>query len=311
MIRIGNSLFATGVVHNAAYGGIQHDTCATIRALALRPELDVIEAAWPLDADSRQPLKEVTVDAGVLPIHAAGGQMRQKGINPNAADPTERKQALDWLKVIVSSASDMGARLLVLCSGPDTKPEDRDKAKGYLADVLRTLCQYAQDLRPDDPLWISFEHFDRTLDQKRLFGPTVETVDFIRTLRKDVENIGILADLSHLVQLKESISKSIATIGDLLIHAHVANCGLNPDYPAMFGDSHCRFGALGGAVTKADVIEFLTALDDNGFAHRPLPTGRAVISVEMKTPAGGDPEISIANGLRMLKQAAAEIAMTY
>ncbi|WP_316863249.1 TIM barrel protein [uncultured Cohaesibacter sp.] len=310
MIRVGDSLFATGVVHNAAYGGIDHDAVSTVRKLALMPHLDVVEAAWPLEPDVRQPLQVIMKDVGATAIHAAGGQMRQKGINPNSLDRQERAQALFWLEQIVAAVSDMGAKLLVLCSGPDCLPNDRDEAKKYLHEMLCILCQRAKELRPEDPLWISFEHFDRELDQKRLLGPTSETVDFIRSVRKDVPNIGVLADLSHLVQLGETISQSIDAIGDLLIHAHVANCGLDPAYPAVYGDSHCRFGVEGSAVTLTHVIEFLSALDRNGLAKRALPTGHAVISVEMKTPKGGDPEISIANGLRMLYQASAAISST-
>jgi sugar phosphate isomerase/epimerase len=307
MIRVGAGFYATGVVHNAAYAGIAHDQIASVRSLALRPELDCIEAVWPQDGAERAPLRQLLSDAGVLCVHAAGGQMRRQSIDPHSEDPEERTRGMQRLKLMVEAASDMGARMIVLCSGPDPAPERRDSAKTQLVAALQELCLHAQDLRSEDPLWISFEHFDRHLDQKRLLGPTQETVEVIRRVRRHSPNIGILADLSHIVQLGEPIDEAIDTIGDLLIHAHVANCGIDPNYPDVFGDSHCRFGDPGSAVTLSEVTVFLAALERNGYSRRVLPTGHALISVEMKTPPEGDPGMSIANGLRMLAQAAAMV----
>jgi sugar phosphate isomerase/epimerase len=194
--------------------------------------------------------------------------------------------------------------MLLLCSGPDTAPDERPAAFDRFADVLSELCEHAARVRPADPLWITLEHFDRELDQRRLVGPTVEAAALVRRVRQAHPNIGLTLDLSHLVQLGEDIDVAVEAARDVVVHAHVANCGLDRTVPTTFGDSHCRFGAPGGAVGVEDVAGFLRALVRCGYGASTLPTRMPLVSVEMKTPEGEPPELAIAAGLRMLKRAA-------
>ena len=47
-------------------------------------------------------------------------------------------------------------------------------------------------------MWITVEHFDRELDQKRLLGPTAEAAALLREVRKRHANVGMTVDLSHV-----------------------------------------------------------------------------------------------------------------
>ncbi|HVK92416.1 MAG TPA: sugar phosphate isomerase/epimerase [Mycoplana sp.] len=298
-------MFGTGIVHAAAYSSGGHDPLETTRRALLDMELDVIEGAWPADGPARDELRNLLCWSGCDIVYAAGGVMRRQGIDPSAADPDARRVAIEKLKAIVETASWYGAHMLLVCAGPDTEPDRRSEGIQHLSEALREVCRHAERIRPDNPLWITFEHFDRELDQKRLLGPTKEARAMIADIRRDHRNIGMTLDLSHIVQLGEDIEVAVAAAGELVIHAHVANCGLDRSFPTAFGDSHCRFGMPGGAVGLEDVIAFLTALIVNGYGSRPVPTRMPVISVEMKTPEGEPPEVVLANGLRMLRLAAA------
>lgn len=305
MLRIGEQIYGTGVVHVAAYATTPHDPLETTERLLRDPSLQAVEGAWALDADRMAALRNSFAWSGVDAVMVVGGMMRRKGIDPSAADPEASAAAVAELKKLVETAAGLGCRMMLLCSGPDVAPDQRAAAVDRLAGVLEELCAHAKAVRPHDPLWLTFEHFDRELDQKRLLGPTVEAAALIERVRRTHANIGLTLDLSHIVQLGEDIAGAVAAAREVTIHAHVANCGLDRAVLATFGDSHCRFGAPGGAVGVDDVVTFLDALVRNGYGTRPLATRVPLISVEMKTPEGETPELAIAGGLRMLHRAAA------
>lgn len=305
MLRIGTAVFGMGVVHGAAYSSTPHDPAATTLRLLHDPQLHAVEGAWALEPAAQQELRNAIAFSGADTVYTVGGAMRRKGINPSAESAEDRAAALAELKNLVAVASDLGCRMLLMCSGPDTAPERRPAATEHLRTAIEEMCAHAVAVRPDDPLWITFEHFDRELDQKRLLGPTRETVGLVKDVRKRHKNIGLTLDLSHLVQLGEDIVEAVEIARDVTIHAHVANCGLDRAVPSTFGDSHCRFGAAGGAVDVHDVKGFLLALVRNGFGATQVPTRLPIISVEMKTPEGEPPELAMAAGLRVLQHAAA------
>lgn len=305
MLRIGEQIYGAGVVHVAAYSTTPHDPLETTERLLRDSSLQAVEGAWALDADGMAALRDGFAWSGTDAVFVVGGIMRRKGIDPSAADPEARAEAMAEMKKLIETAAGLGCRMILLCSGPDTVPEQRVAAIDRLAVVLEELCAHAKAVRPHDPLWLTLEHFDRELDQKRLLGPTVEAAALIERVRRTHSNIGLTLDLSHIVQLGEDIAGAVAAAREVTIHAHIANCGLDRAALATFGDSHCRFGAPGGAVGVDDAVTFLDALVRNGYGTRPLPTRVPLISVEMKTPEGETPELAIAGGLRMLHRAAA------
>ncbi|MGU3400628.1 sugar phosphate isomerase/epimerase family protein [Brucellaceae bacterium D45D] len=306
MLQIGNRIFGTGIVHGAAYGGKPHDALATTSRFLHDPSIQAVEGSWQCEGEEADKLKNMLAWSGCDVVYAVGGFMRRNGIDPSAHNAEERVAAIEQLKGLVETASSYGARMMLMCSGPDVAPDRRPQAKAYLAEMIGILCAHARTIRPDMPLWITFEHLDRELDQKCLLGPTAETADMIRALRQEHFNLGVTLDLSHVVQLGEDIAQAVRLSADVTIHAHVATCGLDRSVQQTFGDSHCRFDAPGSAVSVDDVALFLRTLVETGYGSRPLATSIPIISVEMKTPLGETPEIVLAHGLRVLNLAAAK-----
>jgi sugar phosphate isomerase/epimerase len=305
MLRIGNQLFGMGVVHGAAYAGKVHDQVATTTRFLLDSAIQAVEGAWQADGDEAQTLRNYLAWSGCDITYVVGGFMRRLGIDPSAESLSERERAVEQLKNLVETASSYGARMMLICSGPDVAPSRRQEAIGYFRETVAKLCAHAKSVRPDNPLWITVEHFDRELDQRRLLGPTWEAAAMVRAIRSDHANVGMTLDLSHLVQLGENIADAVREAADVTIHAHVASCGLDPATPATFGDSHCRFDAAGSAVRVKDAALFLRTLVETGYGTRPLATSVPIVSVEMKTPLGETPEMALAHGLRVLRHAAA------
>ncbi|WP_376743282.1 sugar phosphate isomerase/epimerase family protein [Ensifer canadensis] len=304
MLLIGEAVFGAGVVHGAAYVGHDHDPVATTERFLLNPQVQAVEGGWDLPPEAAEDLRRRLLWSGCDVVYTVGGFMRRQQIDPSAPTVEARKEALEKLKRLAETASGYGAAMLLLCTGPDTGPERRADAIRHFGETVEALCEHARRLRPERPMWITVEHFDRELDQKRLLGPTAETAALLADIRKRHGNVGMTLDLSHLVQLGEDIDDAVAAAGDLLIHAHVANCGLDRAVPETFGDSHCRFGAEGGAVSLGDVVRFLRALVRHGYGERRVATRLPIVSVEMKTPQGETPELALAGGLRILEQAA-------
>lgn len=305
MLKIGNRLFGAGVVHGAAYAGKSHDAIATTSRFLLDPSIQAVEGAWQVEGEDGERLKNLLAWSGADIVYVIGGFMRRLGIDPSAESAQDRTDAIDALKALVETASDHGARMMLMCSGPDVASDRRKQAVGHLQQAVGELCAHARTIRPENPIWITFEHLDRELDQKRLLGPTSETVEMVRALRRDHYNIGVTLDLSHLVQLGEDVAEAVRISADVTIHAHVATCGLDRDIPRTFGDSHCRFDAPGSAVGIDDVTLFLRTLVETGYGTRRIATRVPIVSVEMKTPMGETPEIALAHGLRILHLAAA------
>lgn len=304
MFRIGSSLYQAGVVHAAAYSSATSKGPETLLPLLHELSIDAIEGNWSAGDDA---VRSILTWSGCDVVYVAGGLMRSRGIDPSVVEPAARGTMLAAMREIIDAANWFGARLLLVSAGPDVEQHDRPRAIESLGATLRELCRYAEQSRPHDPLWITFENFDRELDQKRLLGPTVETAALIADIRRDHGNIGMTLDMSHVAQLGEDLAAAVHTAGDLVVHAHVANCGLNPEVSRAFGDSHCRFGMPGGALGPADVLTFLRALHETGYGRRSVPTKAPLISVEMKTADGETPELVLVNGMRTLLQAAARL----
>lgn len=303
MLHIRGEAFLPGIVHHAAFVESSMSLVNSTLELVKDPFFGAIEGAWIAKGKEKDQIRH-TLEAGLVePVYCIGGLMRKRGVNLNDFDEEKREQALRQIEELITEAYFYRAKLVVLCSGPDVQPDKRSLAKELFADSLDRLCRYAAEQASGDPLWLCVEHFDRTIDQKRLLGPTSETVEIVNELSRDHANLGITLDLSHIKLLGENVREAVRTIGEHLVHAHIANCIIDTQDENLLGDKHPRFGMDGSAVTIEDLMEFLDELFRQGIASRLLPTRLPVISLEIKPVEGEDPFILISNGKRILIEA--------
>jgi sugar phosphate isomerase/epimerase len=303
MLHVHGCAFLPGMVHHAAFIDSGIPPAVSTLELLKDPFFGALEGAWDAgDKDVGQVRRSLQASL-VEPVYCIGGLMRKYGLNPSDRDPEARESALRKMESLIDDAQGFGAKLVVLCSGPDVAPQQRARAKEILAQSLQRLCRYAAAKADKDPLWLSLEHFDRDVDQKQLLGPTEETVKFVDALAADHTNIGITLDLSHIKLLEEDVRQAVRTAANHLVHIHIANCIKAPAPADRLGDKHPRFGMAGSAVTVADVAVLLDELYRQGFFTRRLPTRLPVLSLEIKPVEKEDPFLLIANGKRMLREA--------
>jgi len=303
MTSIKGERFLVGAVHHVSFAHTDIPFLESTLELLKDPFYTTIEGAWTLHETEKKIFRAAFAAASVECIYCIGGFIRKGEINLNALSEEERGRAVEAIKRLIDEAYDLDAKGIVFCSGADPGANQREKAIALFRESVIELSRYAISQRPHNPVWLNLENFDRELDQRRLLGPTGETVEFLNSLPKECQNVGLTLDLSHLKQLGEDVRQAVRTAKDWVIHAHVANCVVDRSDP-MCGDKHVRFGFPNSAVTVEDIADFLEELYVQGyFRKRSIPTRLPLVSFEIKAAEGEDPYLLLANGRRALTEA--------
>jgi sugar phosphate isomerase/epimerase len=276
----------------------------TARKLAEDPFWTAIEVGEVLDDATRRELAAMLRVAGMTVVYCAALPILIRKIGIAATDEEERRAAVATLSRHVDHAYELGARMMMVCSGRDPGESLRAAATDAYIRSLGELCADARRKATAYEMGITFENFDHLVEKKFLVGPTAMAVEVVRAVRAaGHDNIGLTVDLSHLPLLDETPLHALGTAGDYLLHAHIGNCILRyPDHP-LFGDNHPRFGIAEGENGVPEVAEFVRRLRAQGFFARKVPTGRPVLTIEVKPMPGEDGDLVLANAKRVWQQA--------
>jgi len=249
----------------------------------------LVETTYRNDERSYLDLKNYLSQKGLRTIYLAPFIVYQKKLDPNSPDETERQKAVAVLKEFVDRAYFLRAEKLLICSGPDPGPGEREKAKKQLVKSLNELLDHAEKVQSDYLLELIFEHYDRDLHMKRLLGPTAETVEVLSMVRRNYGNISLIFDQSHIRLLGESQKESLLLAKDCLGHVHLANCLIKDRSHPQWGDAHPVFDLEGSEMGTGDIVDMLTSLFKIGYLRKE-PTGKLpTVSLEVKPPLpGGD-----------------------
>jgi sugar phosphate isomerase/epimerase len=267
-----------------------------------------VEVSRINDGTTRREARAMLDGAGMDVIFAGQPAILGEKLDLNAADLSQRQRAVDACKGLIDQAYELGARIMMVMSGPAPGESDCEAARERLVDSLKQLCQHAGERAEEYLLAISLENFDRTIDKRCLVGPTREAAHVIEAVRAEYSNCGLTLDLSHQPLLGETISDMIIDGADNLIHAHFGNCVMrDPEHP-LYGDQHPPFGVPGGENGSEELRLFLEALIYSGFFAKSVPTSMPVLSMEIKPRPGESSELVIANGKRALKYAWAQLS---
>lgn len=302
--------FRVGLIHPMAYPSVikgEGPILETLEKILADDYFSAVEVTWIKDKKVREEAAKMLKTAHVEVVFAGQPPLLTQGLDLNAADEAARKRAIDQTKDSVDQAYELGAHLVAILSGPDPGDADRANAMNRLVDSLCQICDYAKAQRQENPIYISLETFDRTIEKKCLIGPTKEAVELAKRVKKECSNFGLTIDLSHQPLLSESISEMVRGASEYLIHAHMGNCVMrDPSNPA-YGDAHPAFGCDLGENDVNEVAEYLRCLMDIGFFNKQLPTGMPVVSFEVKPLPGESSELVIAGAKRVLNEAWAKI----
>lgn len=271
-----------------------------LRAICLDDYFDVVEVTWIKDAAVRKQAKKMVDAAGLDLTYGAQPRLLTTGSNINDLDAEKREAALDSLKAGVDEAYELGAKGFAFLSGK-YREDTREESYRALFASASALCDYAA-AKGDMPVLL--EVFDHDFDKKSLIGPAPLARRFADDMRIGHRNFGLMIDLSHIVQLRETLRENILPIAPYVRHAHIANAVMKPGAEAV-GDMHPRFGFPNSEIRVEQVVDYLRILMDIGYLNSDKPP---IVSFEVK-PWGGDedPELVIANAKRVLNEAWARL----
>ena len=188
----------------------------TLSKLLNDPFFSAIEVTWIKNDELRRKVRNLLKISGLKVLFNGAPAIRGMGINLCTLDAEQRQTSVENFKKVIDEAYFLGAKILHCVSGKDPGPSERETAKHQLFDSLRQLCQYALDHTTDYTLVLSLENSDRDCDRMALLGPTDETVDLAKKIRKEYSNFGILLDQGHFPLMKEDPDKSLELAKGLL-----------------------------------------------------------------------------------------------
>jgi sugar phosphate isomerase/epimerase len=301
-----------GIVHFMAFGGIikgDGPILETAQRIAEDPFFEILEVGLVNDPAVLQGLKDLSRKYGLA--LGVGGQPGLLTKKLNLADLNEagRQAAVTQIKTSIDEAYFLGARLMAFLDGPQSYPGEGKaaEARAQLVKSVKELCAYAKAKATDYTLFLSLETFDRAVDKKSLVGPNAYAAAFAAEIRKEYDNFGLTVDLSHLPLQGETPEQALTATKDVLVHAHVGNAAFrDPKHPA-WGDYHPPFGVPGSENGVPELVEFLRVLFKIGYFSKTQPTGRPVVTFEVKPMPGEDSESLLAQTKRIWNQAWAQL----
>lgn len=312
MNRPWNSDMQLGIVHFMLYPELikgEGPIMETARVIAEDDFFEVIEVGPIKDQKVWAELKGLIEGAHMsVGVGAQPGLLINK-LNLAAEEEKARQAAVDNVRGSIDQAYFLGARVLALLDGPGSYPGKERKAAAIdqLVRSLSELCAYAEERATDYLLTISLENFDQNVDKRSLIGPTKDAAEVASRVREEHTNFGLTVDLSHLPLLDETPQEALAAAKDYLVHIHVGNCLMKDVSHPLYGDNHPPLGIEGGENDVQELVEFLEALFDIRYFTNELPTGRPVVTFEVKPLPDQDPAVVIAATKRVWKEAWARL----
>ena len=310
MVRGIEGLCRVGIIHPMIYPEVakgEGPILETLGRLLADDYFGAVEVTWMQDPQVRAQARAMAEQAGVDLVFAGQPPLLSQQLNLNSPEEAARKAAIAQCRDSVNQAYELGARILVVLSGPDPGQAQRPAASAALVDSLQQVCAYAQEQAQDYMLAVSLETFDRTIDKRCLIGPTSEAAAVAAAVKERYSNFGLTIDLSHQPLLDETVHDMVIAAIDHLIHAHVGNAFLADRASPAYGDQHPRFGLPGSANGAAELRRFIEVLIYAGYFKKNTPTSRPVMSFEVKPLPGENPELVIASAKRTLNEAWAEL----
>lgn len=300
-----------GVVHFAAYpqcAGGEGPILETLGRIGEDEFFGAVEVTAMRDPALRREARALLDASHMDVIFGCQPAILTEKLSLSSPDRAEQERAVTACREMIDQAYELGARILVVMSGPDPGESGRAEAREAFVGALKQLCRYAQERAEEYILAVSVETLDREVDKKCLIGPTHEAAGIVEAVKAECSNIGLTLDLSHQPLIGEPIGEMMVEAADSLIHAHFGNCVLREPSHPLYGDHHPPFGIPGGENDVEEMRLFLEALIYSGFFAKSVPTAMPVLSMEIRPSGNQRPEVVIANGKRTLKEAWARLA---
>lgn len=286
-----------GIIHFMAYPSTmkgEGPIAETIRRILLDDYFDAIEIAWIKDDAERAKVVSMLSSSHIDVGYGASPRLLTTGLNVNDLDEQGRQTASQTMLKGIDEAYQLGAKGFGFLSGK----YDPNRIEEGLNALEKTVREMSAHAKAKGELQLLLEIFDYDIDKCSLIGPTPLAKRFYERV-KDLDNFGLMVDLSHIPLMHETIEESLRPIAPYIKHAHMGNAVMLPGAPA-YGDAHPRFGFPNGENDVEQLTEYLRVLIEIGYLKEDEPR---IVSFEVKPVGDEDPELVIANAKRTLNRA--------
>ncbi len=262
----------------------------TLKELSANQGIDALDC-W-IWREKEKEESRILLDSGKVINYNIGDRFGERISLPASKDKKEQARAYDLMMREISYALKVNSKKIIFGSGPDY-PNDR---QGAIARFKELILRVSRNLPKDVEL--SFEPTDRDIDKFFLFGPLGETVDFIKDLKNNGVNIGLLLDMCHVPLMYETLDSALEKGKEVLNHVHLGNCLLKDKSSPFYGDKHIPWNYPLSEYTEKDAANFIRSLKGIGY----LKDG-ATISFEMRPYAELSAEESLNRFVEVFKSA--------
>jgi sugar phosphate isomerase/epimerase len=170
-----------------------------------------------------------------------------KGLTLTNSDAETRKQAISFIKNMISFGSRFGAPAIIgSMQGNFVSGVDKQQALEWLADGLNILGKFAGE----QGVPLIFESLNRY--ESNLINRLEEAVNLISML--DTCNLTLLADLFHMNIEEKSIPDSIRNFGSSIGHVHFADSNRYP-----IGNGHIEMREIAEALIEIKYKGYISA----------------------------------------------------
>jgi len=299
-----------GIVHAMIYPETlrgEGTILETATKIAADEFFGAFEVSWIKDPNTLSKVAKLLETTSMDIVYCGGPSILIQKLDINSLDEAVRSAAIEGVKKLVDEAYVLGARILVVASGPDVASDKREKAEAALVKSLKEICRYAGEKSKGYTMMISLENFDKEYDKKLLIGPTAESAKVVAEVKEECDNIGLTVDLSHLPLLHETTKEALKAAKQYLEHVHIGNCVMKDKNNPLYGDQHPRFDTAGGENSVEELAEFLRVLKEIGYFNKKAATRLPVISFEVRPAPGESSEVVMASSKRVFAEAWSKI----
>jgi sugar phosphate isomerase/epimerase len=296
--------FHLGLVVPAFFRGIrlrQGPILEVLREIAADPFFQALEFSGAEDPAIRKEVAQIVRASGKRLVFSGGSFCYANQYNLHDLDEEKRRRAVEKVCGIIAEAGEYGCQVLYVMGFE--APAERRAALEKFKDSLTELGEYARRMNPSRPLTLAVENFHVLAKDPFLIGPTRETADLLRDLRRIHPHLGLTFDTSHILQLGEDLPATYRAVRDVIAHVHLSNCLIRDASSPFYGDKHPPYGLPGSEIGVSELASFLKVLKEAGHFSQVFPTGKPVLSLEVITPPDRTPERTLAEAKEAFQSA--------
>lgn len=226
-MKIKRSVVLTTIVPEAVADAEIFETAA--KQLA-RMGISTIEFYTPFEQAAKY--GKILNASGLDGIYLGAAFQKTSEVNMSAIDALERDRAVMLSKKCADAAEEAGLPLLITSGRVPALASNENAAVAAFEKSLVELMEYVSN---DTQVYL--ETGDRAVQAYQIIGPTPTAVAMAKRMREKFPNFYLTMDTSHIAQLGEELTESIAMAAPVCRHLHIANCVLKKG-DELYGDKH-------------------------------------------------------------------------